>query len=88
MGEPWHFDIAVDAMSTAQYNQFSNGVTDGSNWYKTYFEETSCDPTVNPTPPIYSWGCMSGCSINDAASVCADTGFSCKERGGRGSHFR
>jgi hypothetical protein len=32
MGQPWHFDIAVDAMSDAQYAQFFNGVTDGSNW--------------------------------------------------------
>jgi len=61
MGEPWHFDIVVDAMSTAQYNQFFNSVTDSSNWYKTYFEETSCDPTVNLIPLIYSWGCLSGC---------------------------
>jgi hypothetical protein len=76
MGEPWRLDMAIDAMSTAQYNQFFNGVTGGSNWYKTGFEETSCDGTVNPTPPIYSWGCMSGCSNNNAASVCVDTGFS------------
>lgn len=31
MGEPWHFDIAIDAMSTAEYNRgfFLNSVTDG-----------------------------------------------------------
>jgi len=28
-GQHWHFDIAVDAMSTAQYDRFFNGVTDG-----------------------------------------------------------
>jgi len=75
MGQTWHFDIAVDAMSTAQYNQFFNGVTDGSNWYKTYFEETSCGSS-NPTPSIKSWGCISGCSNSDVGTVCEDTGYS------------
>ncbi|KIN00752.1 glycoside hydrolase family 45 protein [Oidiodendron maius Zn] len=75
MGQHWHFDIAIDAMSTAQYNQFFNGVTDGSNWYEVYFEQTSCG-TNNPTPPVKSWGCISGCSNNEAATVCEDTGFS------------
>jgi hypothetical protein len=68
MGQHWHFDIAVDAMSTAQYNQFFNGVTDGSNWYTMYFEQTSCG-SANPTPSIKSWGCISGCSNNEAATV-------------------
>jgi len=75
MGQHWHFDIAVDAMSTAQYDQFFAGVTDGSNWYETYFEETTCGDD-NPTPSITSWGCISGCSNNEAATVCEDTGFS------------
>jgi hypothetical protein len=75
MGQHWHFDIAVDAMSTAQYNQFFSGVTDGSNWYTTYFEETSCG-SANPTPSIKSWGCVSGCSNNEGATVCQNTGFS------------
>jgi hypothetical protein len=70
-GRTWNFDIAIDAMSTAQYNQFFAGVTDGSNWNEVYFEQTSCGSN-NPTPPIKSWGCISGCSNNDAASVCAD----------------
>jgi len=74
-GHTWHFDIAIDAMSTAQYNQFFNGVTDGSNWKTVYFEQAACGSS-NPTPPIKSWGCISGCKNNDAASVCADTGFS------------
>lgn len=74
-GQHWHFDIAIDAMSTAQYNQFFNGVTDGSNWLAANFEETSCG-SANPTPSIKSWGCISGCSNNEAASVCEDTGFS------------
>jgi len=71
MGRTWNFDIAIDAMSTAQYNQFFNGVTGGSNWLEVYFEETSCGSN-NPTPPVKSWGCVSGCSNNDKASVCAD----------------
>jgi hypothetical protein len=37
MGEPWHFGMAIDAMSTAQYNQFFNGVTDGSNLVQDVF---------------------------------------------------
>lgn len=28
-GQTWHFDIAVDAMSSSQYSTFFNGVTDG-----------------------------------------------------------
>ncbi|CZR68148.1 uncharacterized protein PAC_18047 [Phialocephala subalpina] len=74
-GHTWHFDIAVDAMSTAQYDQFFAGVTDGSNWKTVYFEETSCG-SDNPTPSIKSWGCISGCSNNEEATVCQDTGFS------------
>ncbi|KAI1362739.1 hypothetical protein F5Y08DRAFT_341365 [Xylaria arbuscula] len=74
-GQTWHFDIAVDAMSTAQYNKFFNGVTDGSNWRQVYFEQTACG-AENPTPPTYDWGCMSGCSNNEAAGVCDNTGFS------------
>lgn len=74
-GQHWHFDIAVDAMSTAQYNQFFAGVTDGSNWDAVYFEQTTCGSS-NPTPSIKSWGCISGCSNNEAATVCEDTGFS------------
>jgi len=74
MGQTWHFDIAVDAMSTDQYNTFFKGVTDGSNWYKTYFEQTSCGSN-NPTPPTKSWGCMSGCK-NDGKGVCDNTGHS------------
>jgi hypothetical protein len=70
-GRTWNFDIAIDAMSTAQYSQFFAGVTDGSNWNEVYFEQTSCG-SANPTPPIKSWGCISGCSNNDKASVCAD----------------
>ncbi|KAH8168154.1 hypothetical protein CIB48_g82 [Xylaria polymorpha] len=72
-GQTWHFDIAVDIMSTDQYNKFFNVVTDGSNWRETYFEQTDCDGDVNPTPPFQSWGCMSGCSNNDAAGVCDNT---------------
>ena len=34
MGQHWHFDIAIDAMSTSQYNTFFESVTDGSNWYQ------------------------------------------------------
>ena len=75
MGQSWHFDIAIDAMSTDQYNQFFNGVTDGSNWNEVYFEQTACG-AANPTPPVTSWGCMSGCSNNEAATVCQNTGFS------------
>ncbi|KAI1751540.1 hypothetical protein F4782DRAFT_531314 [Xylaria castorea] len=74
-GRTWHFDIAVDAMSTAQYNQFFNGVTDGSNWKEVYFEQTTCGSS-NPTPPTQSWGCMSGCKNNNKAGVCDNTGFS------------
>ena len=75
MGQSWHFDIAVDAMSTDQYNQFFNGVTDGSNWYQVYFEQTDCGDS-NPAPPVKNWGCVSGCSNNEAATVCENTGFS------------
>ncbi|KAI1351210.1 hypothetical protein F5Y01DRAFT_283729 [Xylaria sp. FL0043] len=74
-GQTWHFDIAVDVMSTDQYNKFFNGVTDGSNWRETYFEQTDCG-LENPTPLTKSWGCMSGCSNNEAAHVCDNTGFS------------
>jgi hypothetical protein len=62
-------------MSDAQYNQFFNGVTGGSNWYKTYFEQTICG-SENPVPPIKSWGCIGGCSNNPNAGVCDGTGFS------------
>jgi len=75
MGHSWHFDIAVDAMSTAQYNQFFNGVTDGSNWYTVYFEQTSCG-SDNPTPPVKSWGCVQGCSNSNVGTVCENTGHS------------
>jgi len=75
MGHTWHFDIAVDAMSTAQYNQFFNGVTDGSNWYTVDFEQTSCGAT-NPTPPVKSWGCVSGCSNSKVGTACENTGHS------------
>jgi len=75
MGQTWHFDIAVDAMSTAQYKQFFNGVTDGSNWYKANFQRTSCG-SANPTPSIKGWGCMSGCSNQQSATVCQGTGHS------------
>ncbi len=75
MGQTWHFDIAVDAMSTEQYNTFFNGVTDGSNWYKTYFEKTDCG-SDNPTPSIKSWGCISGCSNSNVGTVCENTGHS------------
>jgi len=74
-GHTWHFDIAIDAMSTSQYNTFFEGVTDGSNWNTVSFEKTSCG-SDNPTPAIKSWGCISGCSNNEAATVCEDTGFS------------
>ncbi|KAF8849747.1 hypothetical protein BDZ45DRAFT_771808 [Acephala macrosclerotiorum] len=74
-GHTWHFDIAIDTMSTAQYNQFFAGVTDGSNWKTVNFQETSCGSN-NPTPPIKSWGCISGCSNNEKATVCQSTGFS------------
>ncbi|KAI0433398.1 hypothetical protein F5Y09DRAFT_351472 [Xylaria sp. FL1042] len=74
-GQTWHFDIALDAMSTDQDNRFFNGVTDGSNWKEVYFEQTACG-AENPTPPTESWGCMSGCSNNEAAGVCDNTGFS------------
>jgi hypothetical protein len=77
MGHTWHFDIAIDAMSTAQYNQFFNGVTDGSNWLTVYFSETSCGSN-NPTPPVKSWGCMSGCSNSAVGTVCENTGHSKK----------
>jgi len=71
MGQHWHFDIAVDAMSTSQYSTFFNGVTDGSNWEEVQFEHVSCT-SANPTPSIKSWGCVSGsCSNNDGAQVCA-----------------
>ncbi|RDW84246.1 glycoside hydrolase family 45 protein [Coleophoma cylindrospora] len=77
MGQHWHFDIAVDAMSTAQYSTFFNGVTDGSNWLNTTFQKVSCIGSTNPTPNIDSWGCISGlCPNNDDATVCASTGFS------------
>jgi len=75
MGQHWHFDIAVDSMSTAQYKQFFNGVTDGSNWLKTNFVQTSCG-SAQPTFPVKSWGCASGCSNNEKATVCQGTGFS------------
>ncbi|KAI1733653.1 hypothetical protein F4680DRAFT_472004 [Xylaria scruposa] len=74
-GRTWHFDIAVDVMSTAQYNKFFNGVTDGSNWKEVWFQQTDCGAD-NPTPPTQSWGCMSGCQNNDAAGVCDNTGVS------------
>lgn len=76
MGQTWHFDIAVDAMSTSQYDTFFKGVTDGSNWQNTQFKQVGCDSSVNPKPSIESWGCVSGCKNNDAAAVCAGTGFS------------
>ncbi|PMD28029.1 glycoside hydrolase family 45 protein [Hyaloscypha hepaticicola] len=72
LGQHWNFDIAIDAMSTSQYDTFFNGVTDGSNWLEVQFSHVSCSSSVNPTPSIKSWGCISGCSNNDAASVCAD----------------
>jgi len=71
-GQHWHFDIAVDAMSTAQYNTFFAGVTDGTNWNEVDFEQTSCSSTTNAAGSYASWGCASGCSNNDDASVCAD----------------
>jgi len=74
-GQTWHFDIAVDAMSTTQYSTFFQGVTDGSNWNEVQFQQASCT-SASPTPGIESWGCISGCKNNDAASVCASTGFS------------
>lgn len=30
LGQTWHFDIAADAMSNAQYSTFFNEVTDGT----------------------------------------------------------
>ena len=62
-------------MSTEQYNQFFNGVTDGSNWKQVYFEQTTCG-SANPVPPIKEWGCIANCPNNEAAGVCQDTGFS------------
>jgi hypothetical protein len=41
-GQHWHFDIAVDAMSTSQYNTFFQGVTDGSNWKNVAFSRVDC----------------------------------------------
>jgi len=75
-GQTFHFDIAVDAMSSEQYSTFFNGVTDGSNWNEVQFQQTSCSSSTNPTPSIASFGCISDCSNNDAAGVCVDTGFS------------
>jgi len=75
-GQTFHFDIAVDAMSTDQYSTFFNGVTDGSNWNEVQFQQTSCTSSTNPTPSIASFGCISDCANNDAALVCEDTGFS------------
>jgi hypothetical protein len=75
MGQHWHFDIAIDAMSTSQYNTFFEGVTDGRNWYQVNFEQVGCG-SANPTPPIKSWGCVSECSNNEKATVCQSTGFS------------
>ena len=44
---------------------------DRSNWKEVQFSHVSCSSSVNPTPSIKSWGCISGCSNNDAAKVCA-----------------
>jgi len=63
-------------MSTEQYSTFFNGVTDGSNWDEVQFQQTSCISSTNPTPSVASFGCINGCSNNDAASVCDETGFS------------
>ena len=71
-GQTWHFDIAVDAMSSSQYDTFFNGVTDGSNWNEVEFTQVSCLSTINDAGGYQSWGCASGCPNNDAASVCAD----------------
>lgn len=72
MGQHWHFDIAVDAMSSSQYKTFFNGVTDGSNWNAVQFAQTSCSGSLNGAGGYKSWGCASGCSNNDKSSVCAD----------------
>lgn len=77
MGQTWHFDIAADAMSTAQYSKFFAGVTDGSNWKEVEFEKVACSGTANATPSIESWGCIDGdCPNQESATVCENTGFS------------
>ncbi|CAJ2511829.1 Uu.00g074540.m01.CDS01 [Anthostomella pinea] len=76
MGQTWHFDIAVDAMSDAQYSTFFKGVTDGTNWEQVQFTKASCG-SASPTPSAASWGCVSGACPNQAsATVCENTGFS------------
>ncbi|CAK4005670.1 Hypothetical predicted protein [Lecanosticta acicola] len=75
LGQTWHFDIAVDAMSDAQYKTFFNGVTDGTNWKEVQFTKTSCG-SANPKPSVASYGCISGSCPNQAGSVCENTGFS------------
>lgn len=67
-GQTYHFDIAVDAMSSSQYSTFFAGVTDGSNWNEVEFKQVTC---TEARPEIASWGCIDDCSNNDAASVCA-----------------
>ena len=62
-------------MSTEQYNKFFNGVTDGPNWRTVNFQQTTCG-AENLAPPTYEWGYMSGCSNNEAAAVCDNTGLS------------
>jgi len=68
-GHTWHFDIAADGMSLSQYNQFFNGVDDGYNWKSVNFQNVACG-SANAAPHLKSWGCGSGCSNKDGATVC------------------
>jgi hypothetical protein len=68
----FHFDIAVDAMTQAQYDLFFASVLDGTNWPTVNFVESSCDDAgLNADGDIASFGCLENCVNNDAAGVCS-----------------
>ncbi|GAA96731.1 glycoside hydrolase family 45 protein [Mixia osmundae IAM 14324] len=71
-GQEFHFDIATDAMNAEQYATFTKGITYGSNWKKVQFELVDCDRSVNPLFTTRSWGCASGCKLNNALDACTD----------------
>jgi len=75
-GKTYHFDIAIDAMSTNQYNHFFKGVTYGSDWKTVHFEHASCSEESNPQPELYDWGCSSAAgdcqnNLSNGATVCS-----------------
>lgn len=70
-GKTFHFDIAVDAMSAAQYQTFYNGVSDGTNWSTVVFQKVDCDAEANTRPDaLKDWGCMEDCETKETSIDC------------------